>query len=435
MEFLLKSSLCMLVLLSIYHLFLEREKMHWFNRFYLLTALIISLAAPFITVEIDSNKIIKPVAATAMALGKATIAPSQSIAALPSTNYIITTVWLLYGIVTFLMLIKFIKNINHFIRKANKNPIIKYESATLVLVPEKTLPHTFLNYIFVNREDHEKNTIENELYAHELTHVRQKHTIDILFVELLKIALWFNPLLYFYKKAIQLNHEFLADEKVVSSFDNAVFYQKLLLEKAAIGNPFYLASNLNFSITKQRLLMMTKSTSKTKSTILKVGLIPVVIGLITFLSLKNSNDTETTDKAQYNKYTEFRYTASNGEVIVKKFNDLTEKEKQALPSPPAKPELNHPTLNQWNEWKNNDDISIWVDNRKIEKADLDNFNPADLTSYSSDGFVYHELNDTNAKPQVFLYTKQGFENQYNSLAWPKPIEYKEIAGYKPANDC
>ncbi|MNK67402.1 BlaR1 peptidase M56 [compost metagenome] len=433
MEFLLKSSLCMLVLLAIYHLFLEREKMHWFNRFYLLTALIISLAAPFITIEVDSNKIIKPVAATAMALERATIVPSQNIAALPSTNYIITTVWLLYGIVTFLMLIKFIKNINHFIRKANKNPIIKYESATLVLVPEKTLPHTFLNYIFVNREDHEKNTIENELYAHELTHVRQKHTIDILFVELLKIALWFNPLLYFYKKAIQLNHEFLADEKVVSSFDNAVFYQKLLLEKAAIGNPFYLASNLNFSITKQRLLMMTKSTSKTKSTILKVGLIPVVIGLITFLSLKNSNDTETTNKAHYNKYTEFRYTASNGEVIVKKFNDLTEKEKQALLSPPAKPELNHPTLNQWNEWKSNKNISIWIDNQEIERGDLDNFNPNEL--YFFDGPVNQEANNKNTKPQVILYTKQGFENQYNSLEWPKPIEYKYIAKYRPANDC
>lgn len=423
--FLLKSSLCMLALLAIYHLFLQREKTHRFNRFYLLIALIISLSAPFITIDTGNNEIMKPVAATAMVLQEAAISPSLNIESAPSTNYTIIAVWLIYGIITFLMLIKFIKNIHNFIKKASKNPVIKYESAILVLLSEKTLPHTFLNYIFVNKEEYEKNTIENELYTHELTHVRQKHTIDILFVELLKIVLWFNPLLYFYKKAIQLNHEFLADEKVVSSFDNAVFYQNLLLEKAAIGNPFYLASNLNFSITKQRLLMMTKSTSKTKSTVLKVAVIPIVIGLITFLSLKNNDDTNNT----LNKYTEFNYTASNGEAVVKKYKDLTEEEKQALPSPSANPTLSHPTLQQWNEWKNNGNISIWIDNQEIQKGELDNYNPTEI--YSSVG----STNNKNGKPEIYLYTKQGFENQYNSLTWPKPIEYKELAGYKPANDC
>jgi hypothetical protein len=286
MEFLLKSSLCMMVLLTIYHLFLEREKMHRFNRFYLLFALIFSLAVPFVAIEIEPNEVINPIAATGMIFEKTNTPSGQSISPEIPTDYFAIIAWSLYGLITFLLLIRFAVNIGHFVKKVNKNPLLKYGSATLVLVPEKVLPHTFLNYIFINREDHETNAVENELYTHELTHVKQKHTIDILFIEILKAVLWFNPLLYFYKKAIQLNHEFLADEKVVSSFDNAVFYQKLLLEKAAIGNPFYLASNLNFLLTKKRLLMMTKTTSKTKSSLLKLAVTPVLGALMILLCTK-----------------------------------------------------------------------------------------------------------------------------------------------------
>lgn len=441
MEFLLKSSLCMMVLLTIYHLFLEREKMHRFNRFYLLIALIFSLAVPFISIEIESNIIINPIAATGMIFEKIKAPSGQSISTEIPTDYFAIIAWSLYGLITFLLIIRFAMNIGYFITKVNKNPLLKYGSATLVLMPEKVLPHTFLNYIFINREDHETNAIENELYTHEITHVKQMHTIDILFIEMLKTVFWFNPLLHLYKKAIQLNHEFLADEKVVSSFDNAIFYQKLLLEKAAIGNPFYLASNLNFSLTKKRLLMMTKSTSKTKSAILKAVLIPVVvIGLLFLSALKTinteNNNPETISKENYYKNTELRYATLNGDVKVRKYSDLTEKEKQALPLPQESPEGKHPSLKQWNEWKNDANVSIWVDNHMIEKSDLDSFNPADLSSYSGDDFIYREVNNNYAKPQVFLYTKKGFENQYNSLQWPKQIEYKELAKYKPSNtDC
>ncbi len=72
----------------------------------------------------------------------------------------------------------------------------------------------------------------------------------------------------------------------------------------------------------------------------------------------------------------------------------------------------------------------------IERSDLNSFNPADLSSYSGDDFIYREANNNNAKSQIFLYTKKGYEMQYNSLQWPKPIEYKELARHKPVNtDC
>jgi hypothetical protein len=121
----------------------------------------------------------------------------------------------------------FFSNIITILSKMKTNTPIDYKNAKLILVPEKILPHTFLNTIFINETEYNNREIEAELYTR--THAcNSKHTLDILFIELLK-TVFVQPYFIFYKKAIQLNHEFLADEKVVNSYNNVPFYQSLLL--------------------------------------------------------------------------------------------------------------------------------------------------------------------------------------------------------------
>jgi beta-lactamase regulating signal transducer with metallopeptidase domain len=201
-------------------------------------------------------------------------------------NFIPYILWSLYGIICFLLLLRFGKNIWKLISKSKSNPIVKYKNANLILVEEKTLPHTFLNFIFINFEDYNNRNIEDELYTHELVHVTQKHTLDILFIEFLKVIFWFNPLFIFYKKAIQLNHEFLADEEIVKTYNNVPFYQNLLLQKGNGNQTIYLASNLNYLVTKKRLIMMTKSTSKKIALLKKVAVVPIIAGLIYFFCIE-----------------------------------------------------------------------------------------------------------------------------------------------------
>ncbi len=276
-DFLIKSTISLFVLLAVYHLVLEKEKMHVFNRFYLLFSLIFSFVIPFITIEII-EKITKPI------LQNSTIQVNQeSIAFVEETNYLPIILWSIYGIITSLLSIRFIRNLLKIISKINSNKKIDYKNAKLVLLKEKVLPHTFLNYIFISEIDYNNQKIEAELFSHELTHVTQKHTFDVLFIEILKTVFWVNPIFIFYKKAIQLNHEFLADEKVVNSYNNIPFYQNLLLSKANENQPFYLASNLNYSLTKKRLIMMTKTTSQTKAILKKIAIIPFIFGLVYFL--------------------------------------------------------------------------------------------------------------------------------------------------------
>ena len=85
---------------------------------------------------------------------------------------------------------------------------------------------------------------------------------------------------------MQLNHEFLADEEIIKTYNNVPFYQNLLLQKGSNVQTIYLASNLNYLITKKRLIMMTKSTSQTIAVLKKIAIIPILIGLIYFLCVE-----------------------------------------------------------------------------------------------------------------------------------------------------
>jgi hypothetical protein len=279
-QFLIQSTLSMFSLLTVYHLFFEKERMHQFKRFYLLFSLVFSFVIPFVTIEIAS-KIIQPV------VNSGNLLFSQgSSQIIEDTNYTANLLWAIYGLVTLLCSIRFIRNILKITSKTKTNTIIDYYGAKLVLVQEKNLPHTFLNYIFINESDYKNRNIEAELYSHELTHVIQKHSLDILLIEFLKTIFWFNPIFIFYKRAIQLNHEFLADEFVVHYYEDIPFYQSLLVSKANISQPLYLVSNLNFLVTKKRLLMMTKTTTQTKAILKQTALIPVFAMLFYGISFK-----------------------------------------------------------------------------------------------------------------------------------------------------
>ncbi len=280
-EFLVKSNVAMAALLGLYYVLFEREKMHHFKRFYLLSALAFSFTLPFITVMTYITEV-KGVGGRPLSLP----ASAANSATGQSADYLLYIAWAIYAAITLILAIRFIRNIRYFVKKASGNPSVIMGSAKLVLLEEKVLPHTFLSCIFVNREDYNAKKIEDELYTHEYTHVKQKHTLDILFIEVLRILFWFNPLLYCYKKAIQLNHEFLADEKVIDSTTNAPYYQNLLLEKAALSTTFSIASNLTFSLTKKRLVMMTKTTSAIKASLLKMAIVPVIAVLMSLYCTK-----------------------------------------------------------------------------------------------------------------------------------------------------
>lgn len=396
-DFLIKSTITLFVLLAVYYLFLEKEKIHIFNRFYLLFSLVFSMVIPFITIEV-----IEEIAQPAIETGSIQILQGSAVV-LEETNYLAIGLWSLYTVVTFILAIRFISNIIKISSKMKSNTPIDYKNAKLILVPEKTLPHTFLNTIFINETEYNNREIEAELYTHELTHVSQKHTMDILFIEILKTVFWFNPIFIFYKKAIQLNHEFLADEKVVTSYNNVPFYQSLLLSKANENQTFYLASNLNYLITKKRLLMMTKTTSKTKALLKKAMLMPIVATLLFLLCTKvvaqeTNLKKETTPKKSENLFktyydkTTFKIKDEKGKIASeKKYNELTPIEKKAIPS----------ILSKQKELPTNEELMATLSKGGPEIIEIDIFSPENQKVKKSEGETYNtnELSENPSYPE------------------------------------
>lgn len=393
-DFLIKSTITLLVLLAVYYLFLEKEKMHVFNRFYLLFTLVFSMLIPFITIEVI-EKIAQPV----INPGNIQILQGSSVI-LEETNYLAIGSWSLYAVVTLILAVRFISNIIKISSKMKLYSPIDYKNAKLILLPEKTLPHTFLNTIFINETEYNNREIEAELYTHELTHVTQKHTLDILFIEILKTIFWFNPIFIFYKKAIQLNHEFLADEKVVTSYNNVPFYQSLLLSKANENQTFYLASNLNYLITKKRLLMMTKTTSKTKALLKKAMLMPIVATLLFLLCTKvvaqeTNVKKETTPvkpgnliKTYYDKTT-FKIKDEKGKIASeKKYNELTPIEKRAIPS----------ILSKQKKLPTNEELLRILSKGAAEVIEIDTFNSENQFVQKGENEVYNTAGLTE-KPE------------------------------------
>ena len=277
--YILKSTFCLVLLLGIYHLFLEKEKMHTFNRFYLLGSILFSFLVPSFTITVAPEIIETPLLTETASLHQFSIdsTPQQQIIeTIDYTRYII----ILFALISSILLVLLSKKIHNLLNKAKQNRHINYFSATVVLLKERVIPYSFLHYIFINKHTYKTESIETQILTHELAHVEQKHSIDVLFIEVLQNLFWFNPIFRYYKKAIQLNHEFLADDAVINSHKNISEYQQLLLNVTAQNNNIYLASNLNYSLTKKRLLMMTTPSSKTKILLKKLMVVPLIIGFI-----------------------------------------------------------------------------------------------------------------------------------------------------------
>lgn len=273
-DYIIKSTLCLAVFLIAYIWLLEREKMHVFKRFYLLFSLVFSLTVPLSNFHLQFEN---PINSASKSL-QTYILPALELSATKDDS--VHIVYFIYGFITFILIVKCYVNLAAIYRERKNATLIDFQTGKLALVDKEIVPHTFGSTIYINKQSYENNHIESELLTHELAHVQQKHSFDILFIEILKIIFWFNPLLIFYKRAIQLNHEFLADDHVISSNAEVVKYQKLLLSNSMLHSKLYLTSNLNsFLKTKKRFIMMTKTTSTTTQLFKKLIVAPLFLAM------------------------------------------------------------------------------------------------------------------------------------------------------------
>ena len=273
-----KMILCSSLLIGFYFLFLEKERTLRFNRFFLLTALIFSYSIPFISIpEIFPAKTGK-----ILVFGETSqtvVSASSKLSETSSINYL----FLFYAAISVFFLLKFIYS---FIKiKRIKGEKLLYKNQKVLLSDKIEVPFSFLNTVFLPVKQPKNSDIEEQIFLHEKCHVDQKHSFDLLFLEFLKIISWFNPALFFYKKAMIANHEFLADDFVLQHHFDVKDYQKLILSEIGSSEKFALSHQFNFNNTKKRFIMMTTKNSRAAG-LKKLAFLPVLAILALFFTKK-----------------------------------------------------------------------------------------------------------------------------------------------------
>jgi len=167
------------------------------------------------------------------------------------------------------------------------NKVIKKQNYSLVVLEKKQSAFSFFNYVFIN-----ENLLENkdlQIIQHELIHCKHRHTLDLLYFELLKILLWFNPLVYVYQKRITLLHEYISDAEVVRETDKNNYFNKLLSETFNIEDISFINQFFKHSLIKKRIVMITKEKSQKLKQLKYLLIVPLLLGMLALSSFESKS--------------------------------------------------------------------------------------------------------------------------------------------------
>ncbi|WP_124978798.1 M56 family metallopeptidase [Nonlabens xiamenensis] len=274
MEYVINSSICLFVFWLTYRLLLEDSSWHSMKRWYLLGSLMLSFLIPTIVVSTQTIPIVEVV----MSDYVATPVEDSSVQQLSAFNwwYLALGVYILGWI---LMAWRFVRNVRSF-RIEEEDLVTYFAQYRLVLKARFTVPHSFINRIFVAKKDYEDPGYPSIILEHEKAHLDQKHSLDILLIELITVFLWFNPLMYLIKYSIKLNHEFLADRAVLQQGMPTHEYQELILRHATCNYEKNLSNTFHFPIIKKRFNIMKTKTSYPNGLLRGFILLPITALLI-----------------------------------------------------------------------------------------------------------------------------------------------------------
>ncbi len=283
--YLVESGICLGLLYLIFRIFLSKETFFRINRLYLLFSIPVSFIIPLI--NMPSPFLTAPATDPRFLFSPITRAPAQSLALVD----IILIVYLL-GVVFFLMRFGYkILQLSTLIRKYGYQICGKLK---LVYIEEDTAPFSFFNYFFLNKSNISQHDLLR-IIDHELVHINQHHSIDLIIIELLTIVEWFNPFVRPYKTSLKETHEYLADNQVIAQGCSRAKYQLLIFEQHVGMNLFEFVNNFNHSLIKRRITMMTKGKSKSWAKSKFLLLVPVICFLV--LAFANPRPAASTDHA------------------------------------------------------------------------------------------------------------------------------------------
>jgi outer membrane biosynthesis protein TonB len=194
-----------------------------------------------------------------------------------NSNFPIHTVLVsIYFIGVAVVFLKFILGLFYLIWLMIIHKVKRVDKDLFVFIEKPSTPFSFFNFIFINRND-AFDPQKNMILQHERIHIRQMHSVDIILVEMVSMFQWFNPFIWLTKHALAELHEYLADSETIKEQDSSLEYQQLLLNQVCNFKNIGLSNGFKNSITKKRMIMITKNKQSRKWIAILILLVATII--------------------------------------------------------------------------------------------------------------------------------------------------------------
>jgi TonB family protein len=298
-KYIIESGISLSLFAFVYFLFLRKETFFWLNRWFLLGSIGFSAVLPFMHFQVIAPKpvILPEVVVTPYQNLLNTVNVYGNNVTYEAEQFVVNYHFIVYlylaGVCFFAL--KLLMQLMQLIRIVLTGKLIREGNFNMVIMNRALSPFSFLNYIFVSSDFHDATGWE-KILEHEQQHIRQGHTFDVLLFELIIIFQWFNPFIWMFRRALQENHEFLADQAVIEHGTAASWYKQILINQY-VGGPIALTNNFNYSLIKIRMKMMSKIKSK-KIANFKIlsGIVLAICLIITFACEQKPSDKKTQPK-------------------------------------------------------------------------------------------------------------------------------------------
>jgi len=278
-----KSIAILSIFYGIYHIVLQKDTFFSANRHYLLSGIVAALVFPFVEYTKTIYKDIPVmdsfiVEDSAFVNEMTTVTEAQQEAVLINWWQIAL---IIYAIGFTIMIIRLLLQLFSLYKLISAYPKTHKDGYTYVAITDKVItPFSFFTTICYNPTLHTPKELEMIL-AHEKIHVRQRHTIDILLTQCMLAIQWLNPLAWLYKKSLEQNLEYIADNGAIQEVSSSKEYQHTLVKVSSTLIQPALTNNFYHSLIKKRIVMLNKQTSR-KYNLWKLGLVLPALALFMY---------------------------------------------------------------------------------------------------------------------------------------------------------
>ncbi|MBW2962251.1 M56 family metallopeptidase [Mesonia aestuariivivens] len=293
--YIIQFSVFLLIFWVVYELFLKKETFFTYNRLYLLFTPIASACLPFISFNFLESYAVEAqhlVQLPAVFIGDPIIneTTTQVTKTVTSSAGFLEkhALFIIYIVGAIFSAVIFIRKIFQFQQFRKKGAISYFKNLKLIEISNSKIACTFFKTIYIGNDLAENE--KAQILKHEQVHAQQYHSLDLLFFEVLKIVLWFNPIVYFYQKQLTNLHEYIADAEATKNSDKKSYYESLLnlafgSEQISFINQFF-----NHSLIKKRIVMLQKSKSARAAKFKFLILIPLIFAMLTYVSCSDTTN-------------------------------------------------------------------------------------------------------------------------------------------------